>query len=208
MMSMYGWFESSKTRPLIIKLVFSRQRATSSKPERHDKLAPSSLAASNLSSVLMKKLLLFVLAFSFHLTALGTESFSTLEERMTGKDFSKTGLGKLTDGELAALNNWLKLHSVATPENVTKETPDPENQVEEKQTGKIIRSIVLGDFEGWDKNTLFKLANGQLWKQAEYQVYYADPTAEVEVEIKQAMMGKWYLSVVGQSREVRVERIQ
>lgn len=67
----------------------------------------------------MKKLLLIVLALSLHCTVHAAEGFSTLEERMSGKEFKETGLGKLTEAELSALNDWLRRHSVATLENVT-----------------------------------------------------------------------------------------
>ena len=36
---------------------------------------------------------------------------------MSGKEFKETGLSKLTDEELANLNDWVRRHSVATLEN-------------------------------------------------------------------------------------------
>ncbi len=72
----------------------------------------------------MKKLLFFVLVFSFHVAAQAADEFSTLEERMSGKEFKETGLGKLTDAELAALNDWLRRHSVATLENAAAHPAD------------------------------------------------------------------------------------
>ena len=67
----------------------------------------------------MKKLLFFFLVLSLQSAAQAADGFSTLEERMSGKEFKETGLGKLTDAELAALNDWLRGHSVATLENAT-----------------------------------------------------------------------------------------
>ncbi len=65
----------------------------------------------------MKKLLLFALIFTIHVTGNADNAFSTLEERMSGKEFKETGLVKLSDAELAALNEWVRSHSVATLEN-------------------------------------------------------------------------------------------
>ena len=39
----------------------------------------------------MKKLLLIILAFSIHIAANAVDEFSTLEERMTGKELKETG---------------------------------------------------------------------------------------------------------------------
>ena len=44
----------------------------------------------------MRKLLFFVLAVSIQYVAHAADSFSTLEERMSGTEFSETGLVKLS----------------------------------------------------------------------------------------------------------------
>ena len=62
----------------------------------------------------MKKLLFFVVPFTMCFTAYAADAVSTIEERMSGKEFMETGLVKLTNEELASLNDWLKRHSVAT----------------------------------------------------------------------------------------------
>jgi hypothetical protein len=36
----------------------------------------------------------------------------------------------------------------------------------------LIQSIIDGDFEGWDGDTIFKLTNGQVWQQASYAYTY------------------------------------
>src|SRR5690625_5867296 len=56
-----------------------------------------------------------VVAFlaSFASLATGQDSFSSLEERMTGKEFKQAGLHKLSEDELAALNAWIQARSLA-----------------------------------------------------------------------------------------------
>ncbi|NNJ64680.1 MAG: hypothetical protein HKP16_03880, partial [Xanthomonadales bacterium] len=42
------------------------------------------------------------------------DGFSSLEEQMSGKEFTEAGLDKLSQDELDALNAWIRRHSLAT----------------------------------------------------------------------------------------------
>ena len=176
----------------------------------------------------MKKLFLIFLALSLPCTVQAAEGFSTLEERMSGKEFKETGLGKLTEAELSALNDWLRRHSVATLVNV-KARPAPSgaassaavssdttqdlrgfpNQPKDDPKGDVINSKIDGTFEGWEKKgTLFKLANGMIWQMTENDSFYIPPVENPEVEIKKGFMNKWKLSLTGHKDKVSVKRIQ
>jgi len=173
----------------------------------------------------MNKLLLFTLVFSIHCAAHAQEAFSTLEERMSGKEFKETGLSKLTDEELATLNEWVRSHSVATLENANarpvtaggagyastaedtrgfehhKKSNDPND--------KIINSNIVGTFTGWTgDSTVFTLANGMIWKQAESAAFRIAPIENAEITIKKGTFGGWRLSMVGRNKSVSVNRIQ
>ncbi|MGB5292586.1 MAG: hypothetical protein WBN41_14175 [Lysobacterales bacterium] len=176
----------------------------------------------------MKKLLLIVLALSLHCTVHAAEGFSTLEERMSGKEFKETGLGKLTEAELSALNDWLRRHSVATLENVTARpasgtsvsgattrtgtTQDLRgfpNQPKGEPEDDVINSRIVGTFDGWEKKgTLFKLANGMIWQMTENDSFHIPPVENPEVVIKKGFMNKWKLSLPGHKDKVSVQRIQ
>jgi hypothetical protein len=174
----------------------------------------------------MKKLLFFILAFSIHLAAQAADEFSTVEERMSGKEFKETGLGKLTDAELAALNDWLRRHSVATLENAAaspgasgavagadgsaeKDMRGFENQPKLDKEDKVIYSTIVGTFDGWKaKGTLFKLANGMIWQQSEQDTFNMPPADNPEVTVTKGFMNSWRLSVVGHNSKVSVKRIQ
>jgi hypothetical protein len=173
----------------------------------------------------MKKLLFFVLAFSIHISANAADSFSTLEERMSGKEFKETGLGKLTDAELTALNDWLRRHSVATLENAaarpasgaaqastTEDLRGFENQPKDDPNGndsKVINGTIVGTFSGWNaKGTLFKLTNGMVWQQTENDTFFTQPVENAEVTIQKGFMGNWRLSMVGHGSAVRVKRVK
>ncbi len=170
----------------------------------------------------MKKLLFFILACSMNFAAYAVDGFSTLEERMTSKEFKETGLGKLTPTELAALNEWARRHSVATLENVTASTEGRAavnastadmrgfaNQPKDDSLGKVINGNIAGTFDGWiGKGTLFKLTNGMVWQQDEKDTFSVAPIENAEIIIKKSRMGNWHLSVVGHNAKVQVIRIQ
>ena len=172
----------------------------------------------------MKKLLFFVLALSLHIAAQAADEFSTLEERMSGKEFKETGLGKLTTAELSALNDWLRRHSVATLENASARPASSAavesagsqedlrgfpNQPKGNSEDDVIRSTIVGTFEGWEKKgTLFKLANGMIWQMTEDDSFSIPPVENPQIEIKKGFMKKWKLSLLGHKPKVSVTRIQ
>ena len=174
----------------------------------------------------MKKLLCFVLMLSWQFSALAADEFSTLEERMSGKEFKETGLSKLSETELSALNGWLRRHSVATlevaqarqnagaavagsPSDTGKDLRGFPNQPKGGPEDDVINSSIDGSFNGWEKKgTLFKLANGMIWQQTENDSFYIPPEENPEVVIKKGFMNKWKLSVIGHKDKVSVKRIQ
>ena len=176
--------------------------------------------------VYMKKLMLLVLAFSLNFSAHAADGFSTLEERMSGKEFKETGLVKLTEAELSELNDWLRRHSVATLENTsarpaavqtdsdkvagsTEDLRGLENQPKGDPADKVINGTIVGTFDGWlGKGTLFRLTNGMVWKQVESKTLKAKPVENAEIKIKKGVMGGWRLSMVGYNSSVRVERVK
>ena len=150
-------------------------------------------------------------------SALAQKGFSTVEERMTGKEFTAAGLDKLSDEELAALNEWLRSHSVATLENATVSSgggnvPEDIRGFEGRagygyDDGDIVSTIV-GNFRGWDGETTFTLANGMVWKQKEPGRFYISEVTDPGVTINRGLMSAWYLQVEGYNKKIRVERIQ
>lgn len=168
----------------------------------------------------MKKLLFLVLIFLMQAPAFAADSFSTLEERMSAREFQETGLGKLSSGELAVLNEWLRSHSVATLENVrsssaaANEVADGDlrglpNEPKDDPRGKVISGNIEGSFDGWArKGDVFKLTNGMIWQQDEKDSFYIEPIENAAITIEKSLTGKWHLSLVGHKDKVRVERIQ
>ena len=169
----------------------------------------------------MKKCLLAILLISWSLALPAQDPFSSLEERMTAREFKGAGLDKLTNEELQALNAWLQNHSVATlknatvvaiPENATEPTGDQRGletkKVELSTEEKTIESRIAGTFTGWDGITVFKLENGMVWRQSEKDVFRIKAVENPMVTIKKGLFGTWRLSVEGFNSRVKVKRLQ
>lgn len=157
-----------------------------------------------------RTLIVFLLTLSCA-SALAQNQFSTLEEKMTGSEFMAAGLDKLTPEELAALNLWLRSHSVGTLEVARVPQGDTRGFEDAAMSAMDDRDIiarVVGPFQGWDGNTVFTLDNGQIWKQAEKRTFYVPTTEDAVVRIEKGAFGTWKLSVEGYNRQVKVERIQ
>lgn len=174
----------------------------------------------------MKNILFFILCLSIQISAFGADGFTTVEERMSGKEFRETGLEKLTDEELAALNDWLRSHSVATLENASarpaasvaagsalandsKDMRGLKGKTKDDDQDKVIHGTIIGTFDGWEgKGTLFKLTNGMVWQQTENDTFFVKPVENPEITITRGLMGNWRLSMVGHNSAVRVKRIK
>jgi hypothetical protein len=155
------------------------------------------------------------------------DTFSTLEERMTGREFRDTGLHKLTEEELAALNRWIELRSLAENElaerfeaqanaassasstaSVPAESEDRRGFFADQPDREPIRSRIAGSFNGWTGNTRFELENGMVWEQVEAGRFSISRVDNPEIVISPGMLGTWRLSVEGYSSAVRVRRVR
>jgi len=145
------------------------------------------------------------------------ESFSTLEERMTGQEFRESGLHKLTDEELAALNRWIRARSLTENEaldlaasegRASDPSADRRGLPQSDSPNEPIRSRIVGPFSGWSGDTEFVLENGMVWRQIQSGRFAMRETEGAEVTISPGVLGSWYLSVDGYNRRVRVERVR
>jgi len=169
----------------------------------------------------MNKFLISFLTLSISVSLLAAEGFSSLEEQMTGKEFMAAGLGKLSAEELAALNAWIRARSLATldsPKAGAAATAAVVADTEQDMRGfrtesdepdrTTITSRIVGRFNGWDGQTVFKLENGMIWGQADKDKFWVKEIENPVVTIEPGMFGTWRLSVEGYNSNCRVERIQ
>jgi hypothetical protein len=172
----------------------------------------------------MKRIPILLLALLCSLPLAADEGFSSLEEQMTGKEFTTAGLDKLTPDELAALNAWIRRHSLATlaepasAASTAVATTVTEAEAEGDQRGfrtekakedrSPITSRIVGKFQGWDGETVFKLENGMIWEQADNDKFYIREVENPVAIIEPGIFGTWRLRIDGYNSKCRVERIQ
>lgn len=167
------------------------------------------------------RLSIALFALAFCTAALGQETFSSLEERMTGQEFMETGLHKLSKEELAALNEWIRERSLTEEEarELNQQRADGGSSgggsavtdrrgLPDGGDERPIESRLVGTYEGWDGETVFELENGMVWEQAENGTHYSPPIESPKVEIRPALLGTWQLIVEGQNRRLKVRRIE
>ena len=166
----------------------------------------------------MNKFLLALLTLSLSTALIAAEGFSSLEEQMTGTEFSGAGLDKLTPQELEALNAWIRRRSLATLD-VAPTAPAASSAAaatgdrrgfkdEDDEKRSAITSRIIGRFSGWDGQTVFKLENGMIWEQVDKDKFYVKEIQNPVANIEPGMFGRWHLSIEGHDSECRVERIQ
>ena len=167
----------------------------------------------------MNRLLIVFLVLMISLPALAADGFSSLEEQMTGSEYSASGLDKLTPEELAALNNWIRNRSVATLDlprsggTVPSGSDQPdqrgfENKAIADMDDAPVKSRIKGNFSGWDGSTVFVLENGMIWEQDDNDKFYIGEVANPEITIEPGMFKSWRLSVDGFNSECSVTRVQ
>jgi hypothetical protein len=74
-------------------------------------------------------------------------------------------------------------------------------------TPTVIETQMDGDFEGWEGETIFKLANGQIWQQSEYAFTYTY-SYRPDVLIYRSETGGWKMQVEGVERTIGVQRLK
>ncbi|GAB4171458.1 MAG: hypothetical protein Kow0020_06190 [Wenzhouxiangellaceae bacterium] len=137
------------------------------------------------------------------------QEFSSLEERMTGEEFRAAGLEKLSPDELAALNEWIRAHSLATLDEA-RELRDRPGELPpiDRMAREPFRTRIKGPFSGWNKDTEFVLENGMVWVPTEDRNFYMPETDSPYVIIRPGALGTWLLNVEGYNQSVRVKRIK
>lgn len=137
--------------------------------------------------------------------------FSSLEERMTAAEFRAAGLDKLSDQELAALNEWIRMRSLADQEALAlaeqeqrRSGPVPIDDMPEEP----FEATIVGSFDGWSGKSEFVLDNGMVWEQVGNDRYTTRPMENPTVTIRPGLFGNWTLQVEGYNKRTNVRRIR
>ena len=86
----------------------------------------------------------------------------SLKQLMSPREFDAAGLNRLSADEVQILDRWVSEFAFELLRPGSGQGCSP-----------AIESKIDGDFEGWSGDTIFKLANGQIWQQASYSYTYS-----------------------------------
>lgn len=87
-----------------------------------------------------------------------------VRQLMTAREFEQSGLSKLSQSEIEALNRWVGNFAVQVYRTA---------QGGAGGCSSAIETQIDGTFEGWSGETIFKLMNGQIWQQSSYSYTYS-----------------------------------
>ncbi len=141
---------------------------------------------------------------SFSALAAGPKSgtWEGLQKMMSAEEFRETGLDNLSVEELRKLDRWLLKFLAYESQQLVK----ADKKIQKLQKVAVRRRIV-GHFSGWTGKTVFRLDNGEVWKQrlgARYAISLENP----EVEIKKNLFGFYEMKIVKTGRRVGVSRVK
>ena len=73
-----------------------------------------------------------------------------------------------------------------------------------------INTTILGEFTGWEKNTVFKLANGQTWKvsSSSTRPVYRRSIQNPKVKISKGFLNSYKMKVEGVNSSVKIKRVK
>lgn len=117
------------------------------------------------------------------------------------------------DEQSASTEQPVKLE--ATPEAIEAEVDrrvaaklaDKGESEKTKQSNSAFEARLTGDFTGWTGKTMFKLDNGQVWRQRS-SANYRHRGRDRRVTFKKNWMGGWEMTVVSSGKTVLVRKVQ
>lgn len=125
---------------------------------------------------------------------------------MTAEEKQLTGLDKLSEDELNALNAWLKNEQLKIDRKIRERNAgfEARRQGVDRRTVKARLEKTYKDKIG---DTFYELDNGQIWKSASSGSIFLKKDGRQLITIEPALMGSW--EIRGDSnRSVKVKRIK
>lgn len=130
---------------------------------------------------------------------------STLEERMSFRDFTRLGLDRLSPDQLRGLNDWMKAHGQSCAPAAANGAPvgPAGTSTAPATTPDHVTSRIAGEFAGWEKGTVLVLENGQKWEVRDDDPLVASHEKNPAVTVEKGLLG-WTLSVAGHAEIAHV----
>jgi hypothetical protein len=157
-----------------------------------------------------------------------TLSAAGFVDGLTAEQKKRLGLDQLTPAQLAELGSAIETYrqtgevvaaeqaaAKAVAEYRKKEEPGVVSRAlevfkkkDEEAKQERITAAILGKFDGWSGHTLFKLDNGQIWRQARPGTYYFKARENVAVVLYRGP-GSWRLRILDdEGAWIPVTRVQ
>jgi len=157
----------------------------------------------------MRRVLLVTLVLALGVTTALAAEFSSLEERMSAAEFRAAGLDKLSEPELASLNEWLRVRGTSQGQTLGDSRAGFRDNTffGTGESSSTIEAVVRGEFRGWARGQVLTLENGQQWEVTDGSLV-AQPTAGMRVTIEPAFMGSWLMKADGYNASARVKRLR
>lgn len=138
------------------------------------------------------------------------DSLLKIEQVRTAQELQETGVSKLSTQQREVLNRWLvayTLRILSVSQGTKQQSPSgPPAKSTGSNCAPAIESTISGEFNGWDGETIFKLDNGQIWEQSEYDYTYSY-AYRPEVTIYQTSSG-CRMKVEDEDETILVKRIK
>jgi len=130
------------------------------------------------------------------------QPFPGIKALMSEQEYRAAGIDKLSEEQRASLNAWLIQYTVGEAP-VLRQT---NTEVKEAEQSLTIEASIKQPFSGWSGKTVFKLDNGQRWRQR-LDGRYAYHGEDTRVVIKKNFFGFYKMTVVSTGAAVGVSRI-
>lgn len=146
--------------------------------------------------------LVFSLVFSSAWAA--DKPFPGIQQLMNPEEFSASGLDKLSGDELEALDAWLLRYTAGEAAILREDNTEVREAARETE----IVSRIQGNFSGWTGETVFRLENGQVWRQRLQGKYRYRGPANPEVKIHRNFLGFYMMTLVEADKSVGVKLVR
>ena len=150
------------------------------------------------------------------LSTAGEEVYSNehaldLKSAMPAEEYRRMGLSKLSVDELSRLSRWIVardsnevvLDNLIVTSLKKEVAADMSRSLDDNE---ILKATIKGEFKGWSGKTVFKLSNGQIWRQR-LSGSWRHSADSPSVEIKKNFLG-YYVMRVADKKTVGVTRIK
>ncbi|MFT7471539.1 MAG: hypothetical protein ACI8XU_001435 [Kiritimatiellia bacterium] len=125
-----------------------------------------------------------------------------IRELMTTQEFAASGLSRLSNDEMDAINRWLVRYTAQDAAEMISSSP----AVSEIESAAVT-SKIDGEFSGWNGPTRFPLKNGQVWETRSTRRYNYS-AVDPDVEITRNFLGIYRMLIVDTGRSITVRRVE